>query len=514
MRTGRPIWWKSSDFFAVLLSVSSIAGIFLVAFPWQHHNESLLWDIALTKSSIWDTVTSNPIPMAVANYRPLGLMLAWTTYHLTSGAVWLQQIVNLFVTMLAWVIACVAAKQRYNFAWLSFFCNAVFFSGYIYLFHLHGVFYPPLLVLIAVFLLREGRDKDLGWRNVFSLLLFASLIGMFHPFAFLISSAFLVGLSIENRVRGFGVRYTAVMLGVAVMLALAGLFAFTSNAAVHQISNSVGGFPLQSLIVSYQTLESNRLATFAAIVLACLGGATFGRARKQRIIGAAVAGGCAVVLTLFGIPGVVAWIAVCFASSLRQRRIATAALILVCALLPLATGTGSPTYAVPVLMPCISVMAGALPSPRSLLTQRRLPGVVAATVFALVLIVRLGFDPWPINKVTLPLLAEKEKTEQLMQIMNYLDHRKELTGHLKLCNEAGPPAKGVNAIDRRQRPPIDSYSFDLYVKSKYGERLSSGADLYLCFGNQHLPRTSVVYSVPGRWAGDASMQAAPRDAHP
>lgn len=509
MKTGRRWWRKSGDPLAILLSISSISGLFLIAFPWQHHNESLLWDLALEKASIWETLTSNPIPMAVANYRPLGLMLAWVTYHLTSGAVWLQQVVNLIVTLSGWAIACVAAKRRYNFAWLSFFCNAAFFSGYIFIFHLHGVFYPPLLVLIAVFLLREGCDEDLGWRNLFSLLLFAAIIGMFHPFAFMISAVFLAGLSIHNRIRGFGVRYSAAMLGVAVMLALAGVFAFTSNAAVHQISNSVGGLPLQSLNVSYQTLESNRLATLAAVILACLGGATFSGARNQRIIGAVVAGGCAVILTLFGIPGVLTWIAVCFASSLRQRRMATAALILVCALLPLATGTGSPTYAVPVLMPCISAMADALPSPRSLLTQRRLAGAVVATAFALLLIVRLGFTPWPINKVISPLLAEKEKTDQLMQMLSFVDQHQELAGHLELCNEAGPPSKGVNAIDRQKRPPIDSYSFELYIKRKYGGRLSSGPELHLCFGNQDLSKTSVLLSIPGRWAGVASIRAAP-----
>jgi hypothetical protein len=95
-----------------------------------------------------------------------------------------------------------------------------------------------------------------------------------------------------------------------------------------------------------------------------------------------------------------------------------------------------------------------------------------------------------------------------MNAFAWLDQHPDLTGRLKLCSPGTPPAKGDSALDRTYRAPTQAYDIEHYAKGRFGSRLTSGPPLELCFGGQSLPKAEVLYSLPGHWAGTASIQRA------
>jgi hypothetical protein len=437
------------------------------------------------------------------------LALAWATFHLTSGGIWLQQLVNFMVTALAWAVACISSRNPLTFAWISFVCGAVYFSGYIYLFHLHGVFYPPLFLFISALLLHQSRAPSLSWRVASTGFAVAAVVGMFHTFALLIFVAYISGLWVECLLDHRTARLGAALLniGATVLVAKLLLGNFSVELAEGNNANKSGDL-IRGLLTSYQMLENNRLIMMASVLLAVFAGIAIGVEWRERLVGALVAGVGTLALALAGLPAIIGWILICLIGALRRRRIALGALIVTCAILPVATGTGSPTYAIFVLMPCILATADGLPAlPGPEILQRRCAATVATMALALSIALRAGMALPLVSGLVLPLRAEQEKTVQFTRAIEWLDDHPEVAGDLELCDPGGYPTRTVNAVNRTHRAPTESTYLRQYVKARFGPRLASGPTLYLCFGGQRISYASVLYSIPGRWAGTASIQS-------
>lgn len=489
---------RATALFAILLAIASLTLWFGLGFPWQHHNESLVWAISLEKASLFQVLTSNQIP-SVQNFRPLGVALAWVTFHMTSGGVWLQQLVNFTLTIGAWALACTSCKQRMTFAWLSLICGAAYFSGYIYLFHLHGVFYPPLFLFIAVLLVHQSRAPSLKWQNALALSAVALVASLFHPYASLIFAAYLSGLWLECWINRRTASLGAAVVVVAAALALAAALVLSAPGLAKDD-------PVRGLLTSYQMLEVNHIVSVISGLLAVVAGASLGRTPWMRVGGGAVAALGALALMLAGLPVIFCFIVACLTNAVRHRRMALTALIVACGVMPIATGSGSPTYGLFVLMPCITAISDDVPLPGSPLFQRRLAGVAIVACLALLVALRAGVTLPLADKFIQPLRAEQEKTAQLMSALAWLDQHGDLTGRLELCTPAEAPTASNTALDRNYRAPAGTWTLDVYDKARYGSRLTSGQPLELCFGGQSLPGAQVLYSLPGRWAGTASIQ--------
>jgi hypothetical protein len=451
----------------------------------------------LGRASFWDTLSSNPVA-TVQTYRPLGVALAWLSYRITDGGVWLQQALNFFITAAAWILALWSVRERLSFAWLSFVCNAGFFSGYIYLFHLHGVFYGPLFVFLAVLLVYDHHVQELGWKQALPLFGAALLAALFHTFALLLFAAFMGGRWLQNLLQGRRASFAAVAVTIA--LAAVAMKLMVSGSSDFQRESPIRGF-----LASYGALEINRLLAGLALLLSVATAATLAKAPRARIGSGVVALLMGLLLLRFHIPVILLWIAVCGIKALLLRRIALTALLGACGVLPVATGTGSPTYALFVLMPCcVAAVADALPSFVQL--QRRLAWLAIGACAALFVALKLAWPLPVVDKLVLPLRAEKEKTYQMMAAFDWLDTQKDLSGALQLCSSGDLPVLSNDAIHRRFRAPTNEWPFEVYVKARYHDRLSRPSpQLLLCFGGEQRPHSRVLHLIPGRWAGDATV---------
>ncbi len=490
----------ASAWLAPALCIASLALWFFLGFPWQHHNESLVWDIELRRASFWDTLMSNPIS-TVQTYRPLGVGLAWLTFRATDGGLWLQQLINFVSTALAWTLAMRSVRNRLAFAWLSFVCGAGFFAGYIYLFHLHGVFYGPLFMFLALLMWKDASSLAITWQTVPSLLATAVFAAMFHPFALVLLVAFVAGRWLQNRLQARPAQLSAAIGAIA-----------AAGVAMKLLASGAGdlgrGGPLAGLLASYRGLEFHRLLAALSIGLAVLTAISVPTTPARRSVLACLALAVGLALVVLGQPAILAWILACLLKCASRRELTRAALIGACAMIPAATGTGSPTYAVFVLMPCVAATVEALELPAWLGTTSvhvRLGALVAS--FALLVALRAQVEVPLISSLISPLHSEREKAEQMAAAFAWIDAHPQLSGSLRLCHPAELPVHSGGAVDRRLRAPTAEWPFEYYVKARYGGRLSGdGPRLAACFGGEMPPDADPVWTMAGKWAGTASIQ--------
>lgn len=178
-----------------LITVLGFSFWFLLAFPFGNHNESYRWLVSLDTYGMVDWLTKW---LHGSTFRPLGQLTAWATYSLSGGSTYPIQMLNYILAVLAWLLAFYAAKERRVFALLSLLAGSVFFSGYIYLFHIHGVFYSPVLILIALALQLSSREVVMP-RQLLGIALLSLVISLFHPFAVLVGLATIFGLAMDKK---------------------------------------------------------------------------------------------------------------------------------------------------------------------------------------------------------------------------------------------------------------------------------------------------------------------------
>lgn len=483
-----------------LLAIASLTLWFALGFPWQHHNESLVWAVEMQSLPFKDTLLSNPIT-PVQTWRPLGLALVWLGLRLTDGGIWLQQLLNYAITAAAWLLALQAVRARQAFAALAFVINAGFFSGYIYLFHLHGVFYGPLFLFLAWLIHEDARAPQLDRVQLARLILAAGVAALFHPFALLLVSAWIVGCLIDNRLRERPGSLGAAIIGIL-------LAALATRLLVARSGDLGQADPLLGMLVSWRALELNPALALLSGVFALLAAAGAGHRRLWMLL----TGALLLALAAFKLPLLPAWLLVAGLRALAAQRWTLAALIGCCAVLPAITATGSPTYALFALMPAAAATVLDLPPQFGL--QRGLQQASLAVIvlgLALMLALRSGLPVPVISRLAAPLQAEREKTEQLQAVFAWLDRQPQLRGDLSLCEPGDFPIRSSTAIDRRWRAPTHTWPFETYLRARYGERLLSadGPALRLCFGDQRAASGTVLLELPASIAGAARLYRLP-----
>ena len=178
----------------VTLAMSGLAFWFIIGLPWGPHNESFDWVVRLETRTLWGALFSN-FP-SVLSLRPLGTGAAWLLYRLGGHDPGLAEIVNALLALFAWGWAASGAREQRLFAVLALVASGVFFAGYIWVFHLHGIFYGPLLVYLAA-LVRSARGP-LDLRTLLGVFVGALVTALVHPYALPLAVTFVLGATLET----------------------------------------------------------------------------------------------------------------------------------------------------------------------------------------------------------------------------------------------------------------------------------------------------------------------------
>lgn len=474
-----------------LLPLAGLLTWFLTGLPWGPHIETFDWMVRLETMSLGEASFAQ-LP-SVLSLRPLGIGLAWLAYHAGGREVALAQFVNGALTLLAWWWLGRAVRERRAFALAALAVGGACFAGYIYVFHLHGVFYAPLLLYLAA--LVHVANRPLAPRALLGVLALTAAAALFHPFALVLGAAFAAGALAESRAlrtpAGWGAA-AAVLAGAAVLYAV----------LVPPSARGPEGDPLHGWRTTFATTEVNRAVSLVAAALAVFTARGLG-AGRARLAAVALVAAAAAALWLLRWPVLPLWLAVAGLASLRSGGWALAAVLGACLVLPAANPTGSPTYAV------FGTFLAAALAARHAAVEERLgwlrPAVAAAVLVACVALgvaLRAGVPVPVASGVARPLVAERERTTQFPVLLReYL--ASEWGGHpLRFARGFERPAEG-DAVDRRFRPPTNDIHLATWLAHLRGGAPAEGETLYVAFGGDPLAAGPAVLAVRGRTAGDA-----------
>jgi hypothetical protein len=478
-----------------VLSILGFTFLFFLGFPFGNHNESYLMVVQLKGMSLLDVLTKQVQP--VVNFRPLGNALAWITFEISSGKIYLQQLFNWLLALVAWSIVFFSSKEKAFFSIIAFVVGFAFFPGYIYLFHLHGVFYSPLLIYISILIFLSSRPHT-SLRDSIILFLLTLFISLFHPYALFIYAFFLIGLSLElfKESNYRPVRTNAILFFLTIIAYRFLLPSFQPNS----ITTILNGF-----LATYQMVEINKGISVIVYILSILALSTIDMPKRRLLSGGVILTILSLIFIFYHIPVLLLWIGTVFIKSSILRNWRLTSIILSCTVFSIASGTGSPTYSVFILMVCsYATTFRFVKFEEFLLAHIRIPYLFICTLIVLFCFLKSGVNVPIISKLLNPVQAEQEKTQQLETIIKWYQNSTFPPKKLTLFDAAENPSSSSNAIDRKHRPPTNQQYLDVFMQNSSPLAISNDPSLlYITFGDEYITNKKVIFSVPGRWNGSA-----------
>jgi hypothetical protein len=485
---------KKGNLSYLVISILGISFLFFLGFPFGNHNESYLWIAQFKNMDIFDVLTKQLQP--VATFRPLGNLTAWITYKL-SGGIWLQQLLNWLFVLIALVILFFSAASKSFFGFIAFLVTSAFFSGYIFLFHLHGVFYGPLLVYISILLSFSDRPSSRS-QNVFLIFILTLLVALYHPFSLLVYAFFLVGYFFQHQKQ---LNHSHVIVFVLLFIVTILLqYLILQSRETLSITKMFHG-----ILVTFRMVEVYTILSILAALLSFITIWTIPTTNIKRLVSVFVISALSGVFLYYNIPVLLLWICILSIQSIMQKRWILLSLMLSTLLFPAATATGSPSYSVFVLIASSYAMVYLFRFQQFERFLQRYYWLVRLFVTCCILLfffIKTGNHIPVVSNIVNPILAEKEKTNQLEIIISWYQHSNFSSRRLQLFDSAENPSVASNAINRKHRPPTSQKYLDAYL-GKCVSSLPESIPLVITFGDKYLQSRKILFSVPGRYNGTA-----------
>ncbi len=503
------------------LAVLGFSFWFFVAVPFASHRETYWWLAEVQSGELVDSLA-----FISSTYRPLHQVLTWLSFEALDPAVFPTrsgrqaafQILVYLAFLLAWWWIYAGARNRRVFALVSCIAGGAFFSGYVHLFHLYGTAYVPVMLVVG-FLLGRANDAAVVDRRETWLLAAVGLLLLWHPFAAALLVAFFFGRFLDTyRVRNAVQRWTgATTIVLAGTLVFAFLFALpfllpnSSALLVETASRSLSN-RWHAWLVSYQTSEVNAVASVIALVLAEATVFSLPWTLRARTLTAVLVAVAAAPLARAGIPLLLLWLLVVQVKIVLLGNRALFFLSITAVLLPLGAGIGSPIHALFALVVAVyTVPLGwdAAEQGLSRFTPKH-AWAFAGLAMAVVIPLRAGTELPIVTRLASPLLAERERTYQLEQMLAWLRDSPYCGRALAFTERAANPVESTSsAITRRQRPPASSEDvrhFWNHVLRCRDDSTGDARPLLLTFGDTTPASTRPLLAIPGRHAGAATIR--------
>jgi hypothetical protein len=494
---------------------------FWLVVPFASHRETYWWLAKLNSESF-----SYAFSFIASTYRPLHQITTWIAFHVLDASVFptsgvrqlLLQVVVYTFFVLAWWLMFKPAHRRRVLAVVACVVGGVFFSGYVHLFHVYGLSYVPVMLMLGV-LLRLWSTDTFGDHEM-TLAAFAVVLVLWHPFATALFIGFYFGHYLETfaqRARAQHVRsLTILTLGTAAIgffvFGLPRLFSDTSVLLVETATRSISARFL-GFLVSYQTSEVNWIASVVALLLTLAVVVTLvnrAAAKTVAVIATIALGGAFISK---GLPVVLLWISAASLKLLLVRRWSLFFLALTAAVLPFGGGIGTPIHGLFALIVAAYATALALPQADDALAAlktRYVTGLLLVPA-AVILVMRAGIDLPGFVSVARPLLAERERTYQLELALAWLRQSKYCAYPVGFAEGAGNPIDSVeSALTRQFRPPASMSDVGLFWNTSlrcHSEARPDPARMAIVTFGGPAPTLGLrsVYVVEGRYAGPATV---------
>ncbi len=449
-----------------------------------------------------------------STYRPLAQPATWLAFLALDPSVFptsvpRQALLQVFIYglfILAWWLIYSAAPHRRLFALVAFVAGGVFFSGYVHLFHIYGIMYVPVVLILGALLYFHASDV-FDKREVWFAIV-ATVLAFWHPFATALFVGFYFGSYLDTfwqRSRAQHVRAVAILL--VSMMAITALVVLFPRDHI-PLDTKLFGF-----LVSYQTNEVNLVASLVAFLLTQMVVFSMGLSPRMKVAAFLFVSALSVLFLWKSFPLLLLWVCAVLTKVLRMRCWSLFFLTLTAALLPFGGGIGGPIHVLFVIILAVYVTPlgwSQAEKALSFVKTRYVIGTIIASTIVL-LMVRMGIEVPIVTRVASPLLTERERTYQLENILAWL-HNSDYCGYeIAFAENAGSPIESVeSAITRRNRPPAALEDVQLFWKTvlqcREVERpkIKAGTSI-VTFGGPLMDDSSPVFKVEGRYAGDATV---------
>jgi hypothetical protein len=502
------------------LAVLGFSFWFFLAVPFASHRETYWWLAKVSSESF-----SSALSFIASTYRPLHQITTWTAFHALDPSIFptsvlrqlLLQLLVYALFVLAWWLMLSTARHRRVLAVVACVAGGVFFSGYVHLFHVYGLSYVPVMLILGTQLRLWAAGTFTHHETTFAAV--AVLLVLWHPFATALFVGFYFGYYLEtfrhrNRKRHI---QSLVILGLGAgavgffVFGVPRLFPNTSALLVETATRSIDT-RLLGFVVSYQTNEVNLIASFVACLLTLATIATLPKPPALKATALLAASGLGTLFVSKGIPLIVLWILAVLVKLFVMQQWSLFFLALTAALLPFGGGIGTPIHALFALI--VGAYATALASPlanESLArVKRKYVTVLIVTALALALLTRAGVDVPGLTSVARPLLAERERTFQLESVLAWLQRSEYCAYPVGFIEEAGNPIESVeSALSRQFRPPASVTDVRLFwdttLRCRDSTRPTRQETAIVTFGGSTLRGATSVFQVDGRYGGRATI---------
>src|SRR5262249_32305695 len=135
-----------------VLAVLGFSFWFFMAVPFASHRETYWW-LAMAANQPF----SHAFGVISSTYRPISQPVTWLAFVLLDPHIFPTSVLRLAALqgliyalfVVAWWLAYSKIAQQRLFALVACVAGAVFFSGYIHLFHIYGIMYVPVILMLG-----------------------------------------------------------------------------------------------------------------------------------------------------------------------------------------------------------------------------------------------------------------------------------------------------------------------------------------------------------------------------
>ena len=453
-----------------ILPVLGISFWFALGFPFADRNESYIWINFLQKYSFVEII-QNPIP-SIRSFRPLAQALTWLLYQLSGENSVLIQLVNFILLCAAiWImIPLMEGAKTFYLRLFYFLIGFIYFSTFYYVFNLHGIFYSPILLIIALFL-----RSPYGVLNNWKWWLFICMIlTFFHPLILVFYVAYLSGSMLEKH----HVDWKKVAL---LIIIFAGLFVMLDLLLPYSLFSIIN---IQNLLGTVRNVENHAVVKIFTILLCFL--PLLNKSGQQKTIYAGLIAIYAPLALMYNLPFLLLLAFLIVVSLVAEGKWSLVGLVLASISFPIVVGSGAPTKA--------SIFIFLLPylllRPLSLrqVTIAWLPKSLAIAALAFIIfsaaMVRMEVTMPLLSVVIRPILVEKGKTHQLEKGL-MLARQQSSPRRIHFLQEKQTNIRDFGQpMTRDNFPPTKQSELDVYQPRVFSHPVSNKSPVwYMSFGS-------------------------------
>lgn len=479
------------------LSVISISFWFFLGFPFAKYHESYEWIAQLNTHSTLDFIFQN-----IGHYdscRPIGQVTAIVLFKLFNNSLMPIQLFNYILIALSFIILVWEITEKRGLIVILTIVGAIYFKAFTYLFHLHGLYYSPLLLLISILIFNS--NKPTTNKRLIILSFFTFITALYHPFAIFISIFFLIGYIIEKR-ETISIKYYFLSL-IFIVVAIGLLLMLVPDQF-----NYFALFDIKHFLDAYRVLDINPILSLVSAIFSQLIIRSISNNFKVKNLLSLIIFFLSILFYYTSIPVFIVWVLSSILKMLLLRKWAILSLIIITFIFPLVTGFESNHLAFLILIVC----AYTLPydyywfESKLKLFDYRFAIIFLLCVMSLFIILKKDMHLPFISKYVNLLLAEKEKTYQLEKIISWSLNSKYKEYDILFISEYFRHLKKYNKL-KSENNPVSNDGINAYLNSIRRQNSSSQIQnvLFVGFNNQVLENSELIFSVNSKYAGRASV---------